>query len=60
MSPYQYNYNKNIFIERRNIMAKNSQNPINEGYERRDGAQKTTSGKPVRPAPPPPSPTPKK
>ena len=21
-------------------MAKNSQNPINEGYERRDGAQK--------------------
>lgn len=32
-------------------MAKNSQNPINEGYERRDGAQKTTSGKPVRPAP---------
>lgn len=41
-------------------MAKNSQNPINEGYERRDGAQKTASDKPVRPAPPPPSPTPKK
>ena len=38
-------------------MAKNSPNPINDGYERRDGAQKTTSGKP---APPPPSPTPKK
>ena len=36
-------------------MAKNSPNPINDGY-----AQKTTSGKPVRPAPPPPSPTPKK
>ena len=30
-------------------MAKNTQNPINEGYEQ-----------PVRPAPPPPSPTPKK
>ena len=28
-------------------MAKNSPNPINDGYERRDGAQKTTSGKPV-------------
>ena len=41
-------------------MAKNSQNPINEGYERRDGAHKPTRGKPVRPAPPPPSPTPKK
>ena len=41
-------------------MAKNAPKPINEGYERRDGAQKTTSGKPVRPAPPPPSPTPKK
>ncbi len=41
-------------------MAKNAPKPINEGYERRDGAQKPTSGKPVRPAPPPSSPTPKK
>ena len=41
-------------------MAKNAPKPINEGYERRDGAQKTTSCKSVRPAPPPSSPTPKK
>lgn len=62
MSTNQYNFDiiKNIFIERRNSMAKNSPKPTNNGYERRDGAQKTTSGKPVRPAPPPSSPTPKK
>lgn len=41
-------------------MTKSSPKSINEGYERRDGAQKNTSGKPVRPAPPPPSPAPKK
>lgn len=41
-------------------MTKNAPKPINEGYERRDGAQKTTSSKPVRPALPPSSPTPKK
>lgn len=38
-------------------MAKSVPKPINDGYERRDGAQKATSSKPVRPAPPP---TPKK
>lgn len=41
-------------------MAKNAPKPINKRYERRDGAQRTTSGKPVRPAPPPPPPAPKK